>query len=147
MSNVLTRVQIAASPERVWQVITDFDAYAGWNPVITRIRSEARIGAAVRFRIRIEGTPEVALAARVVQCEPGRLFAWRGGAPLVPAIAWGEHYFRIEPASGGTSLLTHGEDFGGVLAAVVSGRTHARVVRTYDALNAALKSRAESLPA
>jgi uncharacterized protein YndB with AHSA1/START domain len=31
-----TFVDIDATPERVWQVLTDLPAYAEWNPFITR---------------------------------------------------------------------------------------------------------------
>lgn len=143
MPDVRTSLQIAASPERVWQVLTDFASWPQWNPVIQGFRGEARVGATVRFKIRIEATPELRFTARVVRCDPHREFAWRGGAPLIPAIAWGEHWFRMEPSEGGT-LFTHGEDFGGLLALAMRGKTHARVLRTYDAMNRALKARAES---
>ena len=141
MSDVRTTLFIAAPPERVWQVLTDFRTWPEWNPTIPRIRSEARVGATVRFRIRLEATPELGLAAKIVRCEPNRELAWRGGAPLVPALAWGEHYFRLE-ASGEGTLFTHGEDFGGLLGLVVRGATYDRTVRGYEAMNRALEARA-----
>jgi hypothetical protein len=143
MTSVRTSLVVAAPPDRVWAVLTDFAAYPQWNAILSRVRAELREGGAIRFRIKIEATPELAFAARIVRCAPGRELAWRGGAPLVPALAWGEHYFRLEPAGDGT-VLTHGEDFGGLLALVVRGPVHARVTRTYEAFNRALKARAES---
>ncbi len=143
MSDVRTSLFIAAKPERVWQVLTELRAWPEWNPVIPRIRGELREGATVRFRIRVESTPELGFAAKVVRCEAARELAWRGGAPLIPALAWGEHYFRLE-ASGEGTMLTHGEDFGGLLALAMRSRsTHDRVTRSYEAMNRALKERAE----
>jgi hypothetical protein len=143
MTDVLTHLSIAAPPARVWQVLTDFAAYPQWNSVISRVRTDLHTGAAIRFRIKIEATPELRFAARLIRCEPGRELAWRGGAPLVPALAWGEHYFRLEPEADGTRF-THGEHFGGLLAMVLRGKAHARVTRTYDGFNQALKARAEA---
>jgi len=143
MSHVRTIVTIAAPPARVWAVLTDFAAYPRWNPVISRVRTELRVGAGIRFRIKIEGTPEIGLAARIVRCDPGRELAWRGGAPLVPALAWGEHYFRLAPAGDGTEF-THGEEFGGLLGLVVRGAAHRRVTHSYERFNHALKARAEA---
>lgn len=143
MANVRTITTIAAPPERVWAVLTDFAAYPQWNAVISKMRAELREGAAIRFRIKIEATPEIGFAARIVRCTPGRELAWRGGAPLLPALAWGEHYFQLAPGGPGTQF-THGENFGGLLGLVMRGSVHARVTRTYEGFNAALKARAEA---
>lgn len=142
MSEVRTSITIAAAPERVWAVLTDFAAYPQWNTVFSRVRAELREGGAIRFKIKIEGSPELGFAARLVRCAPSRELAWRGGAPLVPALAWGEHYFRLTPAADGTQV-THGEHFGGLLRLAVRGSIHARVTRTYERFNQALKARAE----
>lgn len=143
MPEVRTSLFIAAPPERVWSVLTDFAAYPEWNTVISKARAELRAGGSMRFRIKIDQTPELAFTAKIVRFEPGRALAWRGGAPLVPALAWGEHYFEITPSDGG-SLLTHGEHFGGLLGLVMRGSAHGRVTRTYECFNHALKARAES---
>lgn len=144
MTAVRTSLMIAAPPERVWAVLTDFAAYAQWNAIITRIRADLHEGATVRFRIKVEASPELGFTARITRFIPGRELAWRGGVPLVPSLAWGEHYFRIAPTADGCEL-THGEDFGGLLDLAVRGKVHARMVRTYSAFNYALKTRAESL--
>lgn len=143
MPEVKTSIAIAAAPERVWAILTDFADYPRWNRMMPRVHAELREGGEVRFRLKIEGAPELGIAAKIVRHEPGRALAWRGGAPLVPALAWGEHYFEVTPAAGGVTF-THGERFGGLLDLLVRGSTHARVTRTYDAFNAALKARAEA---
>ena len=35
MPDLLLDIEIAASPERVWSVLTDFSAYPAWNPYQT----------------------------------------------------------------------------------------------------------------
>lgn len=144
MTSVRTSLTIAAPPDRVWAVLTDFAAYPQWNSVISRVRADLREGGTIKFRIKIEKSPTLAFDARILRCVPGRELAWRGGAPLVPALAWGEHWFRIAPAGEG-SELTHGEEFGGLLALVIRGAVHGRVTRTYEGFNRALKARAEAV--
>ncbi len=142
MSKVRTSLRIAAPPERVWAVLTDFADYPSWNSVISKVQADTRVGGAMQFRIQIEASPQLAFDAKFVRVVPGRELAWRGGAPLIPALAWGEHYFRLAPVDGGTQL-THGEDFGGLLALLMHGFIRDRVVRTYEGFNQALKARAE----
>ena len=38
------RSEIDASPEDVWQVLTDFDAYPEWNPFIRSIQGNPEVG-------------------------------------------------------------------------------------------------------
>ncbi len=144
MSNIRTTLTIAAPPERVWAVLTDFAAYPQWNTVISKARADLREGGEIRFRIKIEASPQLGFTARFLRCVPGRELAWRGGAPLVPALAWGHHYFKLTPVGDGTEF-THGEDFGGLLALIMHGPILARVTRTYEGFNRALKARAEAM--
>lgn len=143
MTSVRTSLLIAAPPERVWDVLTDYAAYPQWTSIISHARAQLHEGGTIRFRIKIEESPTLRFTAKILRCTPGRELAWKGGAPLIPAIAYGEHYFTLVPSGDGTEFI-HGEHFGGLLALIIRGKNHARVTRTYDAFNKALKARAES---
>ena len=41
MKEVHSEVEIEASGERVWQILTDFASFPLWNPFIRRISGEA----------------------------------------------------------------------------------------------------------
>jgi hypothetical protein len=143
MTSVRTSITIAAPPERVWSVLTDLDAYPQWTTIISHAKADMREGGKIRFRIQIEQSPQLRFVADIVRCDPARELAWKGGAPLVPAIAWGRHWFRLAPVAEGTEF-THGEEFGGLLALMIRGKNHDRVTRTYNEFNRQLKARAES---
>ena len=42
---------IAASPETVWSILTDLEAYADWNPFITQASGEVTVGTRLVSRI------------------------------------------------------------------------------------------------
>lgn len=44
MKEIITRITIEASPERVWEVLTDIDKYAEWNPFLKQIKGELKLG-------------------------------------------------------------------------------------------------------
>jgi hypothetical protein len=134
-------VEIEASADRVWRVLTDFPAYPEWNPFITRIEGEPQVGARLEVRIEPPGGRAMTLRPRVVEAEPGSEFRWLGRF-LAPGIFDGEHSFRIEPLSEGRVRLVQEESFRGALVGLVGG-VLAKTERGFDAMNQALKARAE----
>lgn len=48
MHRVRTTIDIAAPPERVWSILTDFAAHPQWNPFITAIWGELKTGGGCR---------------------------------------------------------------------------------------------------
>src|SRR3954453_2249049 len=124
-------VLIRATPERIWQAITDGmeteQYYFG-----TRVESDWSVGGRVAYAY-----PDGTLAAdgEVLEIDPGRRVLMTFNARWAPEIeaegpvrmAWG-----IEPESGGVSKLTvvtsgmtpgggTGRDFGGGIVTIVSG--------------------------
>lgn len=51
MMKVSTSIEIAASPAKVWQTLTDFAAYSAWHPFV-RITGENAAGAELRYTLR-----------------------------------------------------------------------------------------------
>ncbi|HEX8861704.1 MAG TPA: SRPBCC family protein [Actinomycetes bacterium] len=51
-------MEIKATPERVWQVLTDFAAYPDWNPFITRASGTARPSERLHLRMQPPGLVE-----------------------------------------------------------------------------------------
>ncbi|MFQ5793715.1 MAG: SRPBCC family protein [Candidatus Bipolaricaulia bacterium] len=44
MKEIQTEVEIDASAERVWQLLTDFAAFPEWNPFIRRASGKVKTG-------------------------------------------------------------------------------------------------------
>ena len=134
-----TSVDIAASPQRVWEVMSDIDRWHEWTPSITRI-TRLR-GAAFAVGTRALGRqPKLPPAIwKITAIEPGRSFTWVSRAPGLVVVA--RH--SVEPAPLGAHATLSVEISG------MFGGLWARLTRTltekYLALEAAgLKARSEN---
>lgn len=140
MPTIETTELIRASPETVWEVLSDLGAYPDWNPFIVEGSGELREGEKLKLKMQPPGGKPMGFQPVVLRVEPVRELRWKGRL-LIPGLFDGEHYFLIEPDGSGVRL-THGEQFTGLLPRFM-GRTLERTEAGFIELNAALKRRAE----
>jgi hypothetical protein len=144
MYDVELSQDIAAPPDRVWDVLTAFREYDEWNPVITRMRATLSAHTPVSFVIAVGGR-ELKIKAEMLNVEHGRELRWHGPtAWLLARLFHGEHYVRVEPAGVGKSRLIHGERFGGASVPLLWRRMKRDLEKAYGEMNRAVKARAES---
>ncbi|MFD4631034.1 SRPBCC family protein [Streptomyces sp. NPDC058284] len=105
---VEVRERIAASPERVWELVSDI----GLMPALSgELRSVAwldgatgpALGARFTGRSRHESLGEWETTSYVVACEAPRVFAWAVGDAERPSALW---RFGLEALEDGGTLLT-----------------------------------------
>jgi hypothetical protein len=142
MRELDTSIEIDAPPERVWSVLTDFDSFPDWNPFIRSARGEVEPGAKLEIRLEPPGGRAMTFKPTVLVAEPGRELRWLGRL-LLPGLFDGEHIFRIEPIEGGRSRFVQAERFRGLLVPLF-GRTLEQTRRGFEAMNEALRRRAEA---
>ncbi|MGD1223143.1 SRPBCC family protein [Streptomyces krungchingensis] len=97
---------IAATPERVWQLVSDVELMPGMSSELQSVdwldgATGPAVGARFVGRSRHDSFGEWATTSTVVEAEPGRLFAWAVEDPAHPSAVW---RFRLEPKDGGTEL-------------------------------------------
>lgn len=144
MPAIDTSIDIAASPARVWSILTDFAAYPQWNPFIIRVAGVPEVGGRLVVTIQPPGRKAMMFRPVVLAATPDVELRWRGRL-LMPGLFDGEHAFRLSPAAGGCRL-DHGEVFSGLLAGLLGGTLPA-TRRGFIAMNEALKARAEGIAA
>jgi hypothetical protein len=137
-----TEIDVAATPERVWQVLTDFDAYSQWNPFMTEASGRPVLGERLTIRMQPDGGRAMTFRPTVREAVPQRRLRWLGHL-LVPGIFDGEHSFTIEPLDDGTVRLVQREDFRGVLVPLLARSLDRRTLPAFERMNRALKQRAE----
>jgi hypothetical protein len=142
-NEILTEIEIHASSERVWQVLSDFDAYPHWNPFIRRIEGELRVGARLRVFVQPAGRKGMSFRPTVTLHEPKRALGWLGRL-WVPGLFDGEHSFTIDPVAEERVRFVHAERFTGLLVPLAAKMLDQDIRRGFEEMNRALKLRSEA---
>ena len=137
MTEVSVSVDVPASPETVWSVLTDTDAYPQWNTLLT-VRGALAVGETVDVRLSIPGLPTVPIAPEITAVDPERALRWRSRLFGIEA----EHAFLLEPLDDGGTRFVQTERFTGALASPVVGRFERRIRRGFEQMNVGLRRRA-----
>jgi hypothetical protein len=141
-SQLHSETAIQASPQRVWEILTDFAAYPDWNPFIPRISGSPEAGSRLDVQLQPPGGRGMRMRPTVTAAAPSHELRWLGHLG-VPGLFDGEHSFRIEPLGADRVRFVQEERFTGLLAPLVL-RFIARSIRQgFEAMNQALKARAE----
>jgi len=142
MKELLTDIDIQSSPERVWQILTDFASFSAWNPFICRVIGEAEMGKEVSICLRSLGSRETTLRCTILKLEPNRELRWKWHI-LLPAMYGGEHSFLIEPREGDSVHFVERETFSGWLVPLFAKEIDTNSKRGFEEMDKALKARAE----
>jgi len=138
-----TTFAVNAPAARVWETLTALDRYPEWNPQIPRLTGSLQPGEQVDLRLALPGRRPMDLTATIEEARPDALLTWRGHV-VAPWFFEGYRRFEIEPVAPGQVRVTHVEDVHGLLAPLFGLTLGSRVQSSHDALNAALKARAEA---
>jgi hypothetical protein len=141
MKHIESTVEIDATPEQVWSVLTDLAAFAEWNPFILEASGELREGGRLSVRIQPPRGRVMGFRPTVTELDPGRELRWLGKLG-VRGVFDGEHSHHLEPAGAGATRYTQSERFSGLLTWFASG-TLKKTLHGFEAMNIALKQRVE----
>lgn len=139
MKEIHTEIEINASLERVWKIVTDFESYGQWNPFINRVIGQAKEGSRIEIHIETPGGKNRKYGPTVTRVEEGRELRWLGKSWLLN----GEHIFTIEQLQPVRVRFVHREVFDGLLTSIFGKSLDTDVKQGFEEMNKALKDRAE----
>jgi hypothetical protein len=137
-----TEIEINASPERVWTLLTDFARYPAWNPFIPYANGAAARGERIEVSLQSPGGAKATFRPTLLKVEPNRELRWLGHL-FVPGVFDGEHIFVIEPSGPNRVRFIQREEFRGLLAPLLLPLIGKNTRRGFEAMNQALKAEAE----
>ncbi len=141
MTEISAAIEIAATPDRVWAVLSDLASYPDWNPVFGQVSGQLAVG----NRITLTSTQPVTgrtmtVKVKVVSAKPATELRW---ASSVLGLMNSERSFILSPADGGTRLMQTGTYRG--LFTRFPHKTIGRIQVSFETINQAVKQRAEGL--
>lgn len=129
------QVQVAASPEAVWEVLADIGAWPSWQPDIKTVSLQNEVAEGAVFRWK-SGPGTITSTLRRVQ-RPWVL-GWSGTGFGIKAV----HVWHLQSHDGGTLVRTE-ESFTGLLATAFRASFRRRLRQALDSWLHALKVEAE----
>jgi uncharacterized protein YndB with AHSA1/START domain len=118
-------VEIAAPPEKVWEVLADVESWPTWTASTTSVRllRPGPLGVGAAVEIKQPRLPKVVWT--ITAYDPGRAFTWEARSPGVHST--GEHAITPTP-TGSTVRLAFSQE--GPLGTLLS-LPLARLIRSY----------------
>jgi hypothetical protein len=131
--------EVAASPDRVWEVLVDVERWPEWTESVSSVRLLDAGPLAVGSRAEISQPRIPTGTYTVTALEPGRSFTWEQRQPGSTVTA--QH--GCTPLADGGTRVELGVAMSGAIGGIV-GRLYRKLTERYLAMEAAgLKSRAE----
>lgn len=141
MKELRTEIILNATTDKVWETLTNVEAYASWNPFIVSSEGEAKLGGRLTNTMMNKGKANV-FKPIITRFEPQKAFEWLGSGLL--GMFKGRHYFMLEDLGEGKTKLVHGEKFSGLLSGPIMKMIGDDTLRNFQSMNKALKNRVES---
>lgn len=142
MKELRSEIEIQASDERVWQLLTDFPRFPHWNPFLRRANGELKPGARLEVYMQPSGAKGMTFRPTILKVDPKRELRWLGHL-FIPGLFDGEHIFTLEPLEANRVRFVQRERFTGILVPLLAHMLETDTRRGFEEMNQALKVQAE----
>lgn len=134
---IKTEILINASPEKVWSILTNFEAYPSWNPFVLSLTGEMIVGQKIKIVL-----PDMSFNPTLLVYKENMELRWIGKL-LFKGVFDGEHSFVIVDNMNGTVTFKHEEIFSGILVSLFSKKLDRDTKPGFQAMNEKLKELVE----
>lgn len=131
-------INVKASPDTLWTILTDAPNYPTWEPGVIRI--EGTIAAGQKITAYNKINPKRPSPATVTTFIPGKHMAWTGGMPF--GLFKGVRTFTLTPKGDNSVYFVLREEYTGPLLPLIWGSIP-DLNPSFQGFVAGLKSRAE----
>jgi len=143
MRELRTEIQISVPMDLVWQVLTDFEHWKDWNPMVSQASENASAGSKLHITMRgPDAKDAMKYQSTILEANPPRSLRWR--ATMMSGLMFtNDRVFELKEKNGGT-VLVNKEEFSGLLAPLFWNKMNLFVVPMLEKMNKALKDKLEA---
>ncbi len=139
---VYTEITIKATPEKVWQVFSNYQNYPHWNPFIKSLEVTPEVGKHIKVFLQPASGKGMTFTPRVLNNAPAIELRWVG--KLGPGYLFdGEHVFQLHDNGNGTTTFRQFERFRGLLVPFMKHMLDSNTYNGFKAMNEQLKIEVE----
>jgi len=143
MREIRSEIDIAAPPTTVWGILTDFEKWQTWNPIVKQVRGVATRNSKINVNMRGKGGQEGQhYVATITTFEEPLFFRWRARM-MADFLFANDKVFELKETPAGTKLV-HTEAFSGILVSLFWSKLNQQVPSMLKTMNEALKKKAEA---
>lgn len=143
MKAIETHIIVDSTPEKIWDILTNFEEYGLWNPFMTKVEGDAKLGAKIKVQIRTMGGKERIYHPIITRFEINKELRWKGKS-FLPGIFDGERIFLIDKSADNKVTFFHKELFSGLGVILVGNKLAENLGEGFEKMNLALKKRTEN---
>jgi hypothetical protein len=144
LKTIETNIVIDSTPERIWDVLTNFEEYELWNPFMTKVVGNASLGSKIEVNIKTISGKNRSYYPIITKCETNKELRWKGKS-FLPGIFDGERVFVLKKSDDDKVSFSHKEIFSGLGVKLVGNKLDENLREGFVRMNEALKVRAENL--
>ena len=146
MREIQTEIEIAAPLIKVWNILTDFDNWNEWNPIVNQASGVASLGSKLDITMCGKegkgGKDGPKYMPIITNLDEPTFFRWRAKM-MAGFIFTNDKIFELEESDSGTRLI-HKEAFSGILIPMFWSNLNKHVPSMLKSMNEALKVIAEN---
>lgn len=141
------QLQVDAPPEYLWRVLIDFESYSEWNPFITKVEGEARIGAEINLHVKLDPRLDSIRLWKemIISLKDNQHLSYDThflSSTLFNAVRWQ----TIRPVEDGTKSIYHTyQKITGLASWPISRTFGDRICAGFEASSRAFKQRVETI--
>lgn len=138
---IYTDIEINATPEQVWSVLTDTKSYKNWAAFLVEIKGEIKDGNSITvvFQINPKKNKQTTID-HIISVTEGKEFFW---AEKGPGGITDNHHFRVESTNDGKTRFIQSDELKDGITWLMGGNLSKMYGKGYQSFNHNLKAEVE----
>lgn len=136
---IRTEIIIRSNPEKIWDILTNFENYPNWNPFIIFVKGKVEERNQITVKIAPPNGKAMIFKPKIITRRENRELKWLGTV-LFKGLFDGEHRFELKDNGNGTVTFVQSEQFRGMFTGLFNPE---KTKNGFNEMNRKLKELAE----